>query len=310
VAKENPMIQLTPGALDNRLHVAYSYARFSHGSQNEVSIKSQNDRCHAYYTAILEPKEVIWGQAFADDGVSAFSIPLEQRPGGKEFLQTIKDGDHVIFDHPDRLARKAEEFHKWLSWFDKHDIKYHFLNPLVDGSTAAGKLLLGIMAIVAEWESRRKSEKSKDRVKYARKHGKPVGPPRKGCKIIRRKGERWEVWDENARAIMAEIVRLREEEKLTWDAISIQIDKHLNEVNRWGHPAKYDTAFYKRHWSDQKVRRAYFIERYYQDNDIKEPIDIPEKIGTQAHAHAQKHGLMEIHPRRKPPEYGQYARSL
>ena len=74
----------------------------------------------------------------------------------------------------------------------------------------------------------------------------------------RPKGARYAVADEKTRAIMAEVVRLRDEEGWTWQEISDSIESRLCEYEGREMP---DGVWRKRKWPFQKCHRAYHAYR-------------------------------------------------
>jgi hypothetical protein len=86
-----------------------------------------------------------------------------------------------------------------------------------------------------------------------------LGRPRKGnvglgYRLAGPKGARYAVADEKTRAIMAEIVRLRDQRGWTWNAISESIESRLCEYEGRELP---DGIWRRRKWPFQKCHRAY-----------------------------------------------------
>jgi hypothetical protein len=71
-------------------------------------------------------------------------------------------------------------------------------------------------------------------------------------------------WEE--RAIMAEIVRLHDEEGFTYSAISDSVEQRLCEYEEREFRR---SAFFKRKWTPSKCRRAYFAyERILEEEGL------------------------------------------
>lgn len=103
---------------------------------------------------------------FYDDGVSG-TIPLEQRPEGAKLVAMICprgsircDGrcggtdqlNQVWIAKLDRLARKLQILLEIEAFLRQHNVALICMDPSLDTSTATGRLVFGVLAIIAEWE--------------------------------------------------------------------------------------------------------------------------------------------------------------
>lgn len=160
-------------APDDYTPVAYGYGRVSHSSQVEKgnSIPDQQARISAYYDLRRMDERsdlarTTWGCMFGEPKAqSAFSKPLRMRPAGKEIIEVLRPGDHVIIDRLDRMVRSVEDFLDIDRWFGERGISLHIVNMAgasIDTSTAMGRFMLTNFALHAEFESLIKGERIRD----------------------------------------------------------------------------------------------------------------------------------------------------
>src|SRR4051812_19219069 len=84
---------------------AYGYIRVSTVEQTDgASLEEQTRKIRG--TALLKGVEV--ARVYEEPGVSG-SIPLEQRPTGRELLAALKPGDLLIVSKLDRAFRNAAD---------------------------------------------------------------------------------------------------------------------------------------------------------------------------------------------------------
>lgn len=90
---------------------------------------------------------------FEDAGISG-SIPLAERPAGGEMVAQLEPGDTVICNKIDRLFRSAADALTTVKEWQERDINLIVVAFGADPVTANGtsKLLMGILAMVAEFE--------------------------------------------------------------------------------------------------------------------------------------------------------------
>src|SRR5438128_1754426 len=127
------------------------YARVSSDEQREQqTIKTQLE-----YTRGRAKLEGWVLTEFVDDGVSGRKIPFHKRPGGAALLAAVRNGeiDRVVTYRLDRLGRRARYIHAAIEEIDAAGVSYVSLTESFDTSTAFGRLMLGLLAIFAEFES-------------------------------------------------------------------------------------------------------------------------------------------------------------
>lgn len=99
-------------------------------------------------------------RVFADVGVSG-SIPAFERPAFKEMLSVLKETDQVVCIMIDRLGRTASDVLQTVEYFKANKIKLRVLQlDMIDLTSSMGKLVLTMLAAVAEMERNLISERT------------------------------------------------------------------------------------------------------------------------------------------------------
>jgi site-specific DNA recombinase len=90
---------------------------------------------------------------FVDDGVSGFSLPLEQRPAGRELMQAARTGQvaRLWVWNVDRLGRNAEETLSALRALHRHHVTVLENGREILTGSASGNLEGGIKAVIAQY---------------------------------------------------------------------------------------------------------------------------------------------------------------
>ena len=282
-----------------RRPIAWGYSRVSDQKQfkKEDSIEQQNERIEGYYRLYLGEQGIDFAGIECDPhAVSASKRPFELRQAGMRLIEALQPGDHLVIDKMDRLWRTQKDFANLLDWFDKHEINLHIVNMhgmSIDARSTMGRFFMGLMAAVAELESHQLGDRVKAANAALRKAGRNInGSPPAGTRKVRKrmpdgKVRKYIEWDQSSRAIMQEIVRLREEEGLSFEQISKRIEEHLALMN--GRPFS-TSAFYHRYWTSHRCKRVYCYEKWYTEHNIIDVCDIPTNMGTLALKYWTTHG--------------------
>lgn len=162
---------------------AYGYGRVSTARQ-EISVDAQHTTCKQFWEYRLKPMGVEWGGWYADAAVSG-RTEIRKRPSAKVLFERLESGDHVIFSKMDRAFRSAIDQALTIETILQRGIAPHFLDAGVDATTPTGKMALGILAAVAEFERSRISERMKDAAAERRRQGLAWSPssPRIGVRF-------------------------------------------------------------------------------------------------------------------------------
>lgn len=120
----------------------------------------------------LKPSHI---EYYIDDGYSARTL---NRPGMQRMIQDVKDRklDIIIIYKLDRLTRSVVDIYELLKLFLDHDCNLVAFIDHLDIQSANGRLLVGMLAIIAQWESESISERVNDALVQMCEEGKfPFG---------------------------------------------------------------------------------------------------------------------------------------
>ena len=154
----------------------YGYARVSTERQADegVSLEEQIRRIEG---RALEQGWLI-AETFIERGISG-SVPLGDRPEGARLVAALQAGDVVIAAKLDRMFRSAWDALNVIRDFQRRRIS---LWPLDLGGDVSGdgiaKLVLTILAAIAEFERERIGERIRDAKRHQRRTGQYLGGDR------------------------------------------------------------------------------------------------------------------------------------
>jgi DNA invertase Pin-like site-specific DNA recombinase len=116
---------------------------------------------------------------FADEGVSG-SSQAAQRPQFKMLLGQIRDGETLVVTKLDRLGRDAQDVGATIKMLTARKIQVIVLQlGQLDLTSSAGKLMLSMLAAVAEMERDLLIERTQAGLARAKAQGKVLGRPAK-----------------------------------------------------------------------------------------------------------------------------------
>lgn len=145
--------------------VQLGYARVSTGHQ---SLDQQVD---ALTAAGVEPDRIY------SDKLSGNST-REQRPGLAGLLDYARPGDAIVVVGIDRLGRNAAEVMQTIRDLNERDIVLRSLREGIDTSTAAGRMVAGVLASLAELELELGKERRAASREARRARGQAIGRPK------------------------------------------------------------------------------------------------------------------------------------
>jgi site-specific DNA recombinase len=184
---------------------AAGYARVSTLKQAEegFSLGEQEQRLR---TAIAERG---WSYAgvFVDEGRSGRSVA--KRPALLRMLEAAEAGEFstLLIPSLDRLGRSTRDLYELLQRLELAGVTVLSLRGDVDTSSATGRLLTGVMAVVAQFESDLIGERVRSGRAGAARAGRPSGGPRR-FGFERQQGKRGELIPRAQEVVVAErIVR-------------------------------------------------------------------------------------------------------
>lgn len=116
---------------------------------------------------------------FADEGVSG-KVMAKDRPQFKAMLDKIRDGETLVVSKLDRLGRDAQDVSATIKALAARRIEVIVLQlGKLDLTSAAGKLMLTMLAAVAEMERDLLVERTQSGLARAKAEGKTLGRPSK-----------------------------------------------------------------------------------------------------------------------------------
>ena len=208
----------------------YSYCRCSHRDSEKSGLgldvqHAQNEAYIAFRLLRPEMAGVVRGKEWVDKSVSGWKRKFIARPEGGKLHAKLRAGDHVVFARIDRGFRSLEDLLYTEELWRVQGITMHFVREGIDASSTHGRLVLKIMASVAEWQAELTSERNQEICdELKRRSGRGNGTLAFGFKWSSTdKFNRKPIPDMLARELMATITELREVRKMTWKAISIQM---------------------------------------------------------------------------------------
>ena len=94
------------------------------------------------------------------------------RPELKRCLEYLRDGDTLLVSKIDRLARSTSDLYRIVSLLAEKGVSFKVVDdPSIDTSSRTGKLVMGILALIAEFENDMRRERQMDGIAKARERG-------------------------------------------------------------------------------------------------------------------------------------------
>ena len=186
--------------------ITIGYVRVSTDKQVErgISLEAQAEKIRAM--ALVQGAEL--SDIIVESGESAKSL---NRPGMIRLLALVEAGKvrAVIVAKLDRLTRSVKDLCELLERFERKGVALVSVAESLDTGSAAGRLVLNIMAAVSQWEREAIGERTRDALRHKRNQGRRVGNIAFGSRLAS-DGDHLES-DPAEQAALAEIHRLRGE---------------------------------------------------------------------------------------------------
>lgn len=151
---------------------AVGYVRVSteHQADRGVSLDAQTERIRAMATV----KAVELAEVIVDAGESAKDL---KRPGLQRLLEMVRqrEVDTVIVVKLDRLTRSVKNLWELLEAFERRSVALVSVEEALDTATAAGRLVLNVMASVGQWEREAIGERTRTALRFKKAKGERVG---------------------------------------------------------------------------------------------------------------------------------------
>ena len=87
-------------------------------------------------------------------------------------LDFVREGDVFVITRLDRCSRSVSDLYKILEILKNKNVSFKAINQNIDTTTSTGKLMLGMLSIIAEFENDLRSERQTEGIKRAKELGK------------------------------------------------------------------------------------------------------------------------------------------
>lgn len=109
-----------------------------------------------------------------------------ERPQLKKLLDIVEAGDRIVTTELTRLGRSTRELITLSETLNKKGVELISLKEKIDTTTATGKMIFGVFAVLAQFERELIIERTKDGLEAARARGKQGGRPKVNTDTIER----------------------------------------------------------------------------------------------------------------------------
>lgn len=231
--------------------VARGYTRVSTDEQRRsgLGLEVQEDQIKRFFDYKLSPAGYRWGGVFRDEAVSGYKLPFLRRPAGSSLQAELRAGDCIIFSKLDRGFRNVRDCEKMIQLWDSMNVGVYFLDLDVDTRSPIGRLLLRLLAAVAEWEYEKIRERNRDVAAWRKSRGMPIGKPqpRIGYRYAGPPGKKKLVPAGDDRDVIDRIIE--------WHIAGSRFEDiacHLQKMNQ--------KTFDGREWTLRRVQKAFYKE--------------------------------------------------
>jgi DNA invertase Pin-like site-specific DNA recombinase len=101
------------------------------------------------------------------------------RPELLRCLSYLREGDTLVITKLDRLARSTSHLHQIVEGLIEKGVGFKVLDdPTLNTTTRTGKLVFGILACIAEFETALRKERQMEGIAKAKAQGRTGGRPR------------------------------------------------------------------------------------------------------------------------------------
>ena len=138
-------------------------------AQDGVSLDAQRAKLAAW----ADLNGYTMGAVYEDAGISGKSA--DNRPGLQAALQAARRGDALVVYSLSRLARSTKDTIAISERLDKAGADLVSLSERIDTTTAAGKMVFRMLAVLAEFERDQISERTATAMQFKKIKGERVG---------------------------------------------------------------------------------------------------------------------------------------
>lgn len=90
----------------------------------------------------------------------------------QNILDFVREGDTLVVTRIDRCSRSVSDLYKILETLKEKKVEFKATNQNIDTSTSTGKLMLGMLSIIAEFENDLRRERQSEGIQKAKALGK------------------------------------------------------------------------------------------------------------------------------------------
>ena len=138
-------------------------------AQDGVSMDAQLAKARAW-ASLNGAAEIL---SFQDAGISGGRS--DNRPGLQAALDAVGKGDALIVYSLSRLSRSTKETLTLSEVLQKKDVDLVSLSEKIDTTSAAGKMIFRLLAVLSEFERDQISDRTKAALQYKRQNGEKTG---------------------------------------------------------------------------------------------------------------------------------------
>lgn len=110
----------------------------------------------------------------------------DDRPQLRDLLQYARQGDVIVVYKLDRLGRSTKRLIEWSEELQENGIELVSIRDNIDTTSAVGKAMFKMLAVLAEMERDLISERTRAGLESARARGRVGGRPKKENKQVER----------------------------------------------------------------------------------------------------------------------------
>jgi DNA invertase Pin-like site-specific DNA recombinase len=114
-------------------------------------------------------------------------LGFTRTPGGLSLkVEFLREGDTLLVTKIDRLARSTSDLYRIIATLADEGVSFRVIDdPSIDTTSRTGKLVMGILALIAEFENDIRRERQMDGIAKAKERGVRFGRKpllsRSGC---------------------------------------------------------------------------------------------------------------------------------
>jgi DNA invertase Pin-like site-specific DNA recombinase len=149
---------------------AIGYLRVSTASQvrDGISLEAQEERIRAWCAREGVPLTGV----YSDAGVSG---RRDDRPGLRAALEACKRGDTLVVYALSRLGRSTRHTLDTVSQLNARGVEFLSLSESFDGNRASGRLMLGVLALLGQFEAELIGERTSLALQHLKAQGRYTG---------------------------------------------------------------------------------------------------------------------------------------